>query len=174
GWESIRLARRTPSIDLPPAFDVDEELVRYGAGAHPTGRRRPTRHDPHAAADADTVRSHLSLLCQAGEHDHRAFLRLDLRHHLLRAVHAEVHAFGHVDAARLILRALGRGEDLTFRAAGDRHAHRVFGYRLGFLCGRGRGDKHDHDDNHGFHDGTPLRSNPGGAETVSILSMNHT
>src|SRR5713101_4639682 len=93
------LSRRAVTHERAPALDVDEDLTDDGVARQAAARGRRTWRNPYAAADADTVRFVLAFLHEASDLDHRTFVSFDLRHDLLRPVHAQMHAFGNVDAA---------------------------------------------------------------------------
>src|SRR5262249_59767943 len=82
------------AVEPPPAFDVDLNLAGGRTPDAATRRRR----NPYAAADVDAVVV-LTFLHQADDLDHRALVRLDLVHQLLRSVHAQMHALADLEGA---------------------------------------------------------------------------
>src|SRR5438270_11744818 len=136
------LSRRAAARNRPPALDVDEGLA---AARTQAAACRPGS-DAYAAADRDSVRSVLPFLHQAGDLDHRAFVGLDLRHRLLRPVHAQLHAFGNVEvAAGLVCRPRADREDIAFGASGNRHAGRILRHGLVLLREQRAGQHGDRD-----------------------------
>src|SRR5438034_835953 len=146
-----RLSRGAVAHSRAPALNVDHDLA--GDRAAQLAARLRTGSDPHALPDADTLGIELAFPHQAGDLDHRTFVRFDLRHQFLRCVHADVHAFRNVDAARLIGGAAAGREDITLRASGNCHAHRILGHGLLFLGSQRTARRGDDDDgeNNGLH-----------------------
>src|SRR5262249_58701161 len=122
------------AVGLARAFDVDVNLPCHRT----SDAARRTRTDRHAVAEADAVVV-LAFLHQPDDLDPRAFVRFDLGHQLLRAVHAQVHSFADLEGAGFLERAAAGGEYVPFAASGNGDADRILRDRLGFLGRRGGG-----------------------------------
>src|ERR671936_1421154 len=134
-----RLSRWAITQGDAPALDVDLDLLRDRTGRQAAGRRRRARRNPDAATETYAVGLELTLSHEAGDLDHRAFVSFDVRHHFLRPVHAQMHAFRNVDAARLIGGAAAGGEDITLGTSWNRDAYGIFRHGFLFLCSQRSG-----------------------------------
>src|SRR5207247_7426100 len=148
-WPPPSLSRLAVSYGRPPALNVDLSLAGDRVTRLAAARRLRSGRNSHAPSDTYAVRIVLAFLHEAGDLDHRTFVRFDLRHHALRSVHAQMRAFGNVDAARLILGAAAGSEDKTLRTSGNGHAHGVFRHRLGFLWSQRPAQHGDREDDNG-------------------------
>src|SRR4030095_9578388 len=126
------LPRWTRTAGGTPPLDVDERLISDGARRLAADARRRSRGDSHAA-NPHAAGLELAALHDAGDLDHRSLVPLDLRHQLLRTVHANVRALGNIGAAGLFFGAARSGEDLALRASRNGDAYRVFRDRLCLL-----------------------------------------
>src|SRR5438093_13743540 len=117
-WRSTSLSRWAGTRGGTPALDVDLHLAGGQVGRHAAAGRRRTGRNAYSAADAHSFFV-LASLHQAGDDYHRSFVCFDLRHHLLRPVHAQMHAFGNVDASRFVWGSGPGREDIPFGTSGN-------------------------------------------------------
>src|SRR5437773_2392635 len=155
-WPPPSLSRWAVPYGRPPALDVDLSLAGDRVTRLAAARRLRSGRNSHAPPDTYAVRIVLAFLHEAGDLDHRTFVRFDFRHHFLRSVDPQMLAFWNVDAARLICRAAAGSEDIALRTSGNGHADGVFRHGLFFLCHQRTGEYGDNDgDNGDFHEKTP-------------------